>query len=182
MARLDLRRPSHSPCAHTFAPCLRMLDLGDGKRQVLRCSSANEKSVRRGPRPTIENLPPLNLGVRFHVGLMHVVWLVLQLCFTHNSPPLGLASFLYRMRVTPRLAQLPLRLTLFTHDHCSLCVPVKDAMSRVWDRRHFEYREVDILDPKNSKWKSLYEFDIPVVGLIMFLVRPALVDDGHRST
>ncbi|KAF2171972.1 hypothetical protein M409DRAFT_18203 [Zasmidium cellare ATCC 36951] len=36
-------------------------------------------------------------------------------------------------------------------------------MSRVWDRRHFEYREVDILDPKNSKWKSLYEFDIPVV-------------------
>lgn len=38
-------------------------------------------------------------------------------------------------------------------------------MSRVWDRRHFEYREIDILDAKNAQWKSLYEFDIPVVRL-----------------
>lgn len=86
------------------------------------------------------------------------------------------------MQATSRLAQLILRLTLFTHDHCSLCVPVKEAMSRVWDRRHFEYREVDIHDPKNSKWKSLYEFDIPVVDSNMYLVQCALINDVLRST
>jgi hypothetical protein len=67
------------------------------------------------------------------------------------------------MRASIRLLQHSLRLTLFTHQHCSLCVDVKNVMSRVWDRRHFEYAEVDILDPQNSKWKHLYEFDIPVV-------------------
>ncbi|CAK3959260.1 Hypothetical predicted protein [Lecanosticta acicola] len=38
-------------------------------------------------------------------------------------------------------------------------------MSRVWDRRHFEYGEVDILAPENKGWKHLYEFDIPVVHI-----------------
>ena len=69
------------------------------------------------------------------------------------------------MKPTPRLLQHALRLTLFTHEHCSLCVNVKDVMAKVWDRRHFEYGEVDILAPENQKWKSLYEFDIPVVSL-----------------
>ena len=36
-------------------------------------------------------------------------------------------------------------------------------MSKVWDRRHFEYGEVDILAPENKQWKSLYELEIPVV-------------------
>lgn len=68
------------------------------------------------------------------------------------------------MKPTPKLLQHALRLTLFTHEHCSLCVNVKDVMAKVWDRRHFEYGEVDILAPENQKWKSLYEFDIPVVS------------------
>lgn len=68
------------------------------------------------------------------------------------------------MRATTRLLQHTLRLTLFTHEHCSLCVDVKSVMSRVWDRRHFDYKEIDILASENSKWKKLYEFDIPVVG------------------
>ncbi|KAK4508586.1 hypothetical protein PRZ48_002325 [Zasmidium cellare] len=85
------------------------------------------------------------------------------------------------MRATARLlSQLPLRLTLFTHDHCSLCVPVKEAMSRVWDRRHFEYREVDVLDPKNSKWKTLYEFDIPVVHVDRTAALTS-TDDGETT-
>lgn len=36
-------------------------------------------------------------------------------------------------------------------------------MSRVWDRRHFEYGEVDIKAADQAKWKHLYEFDVPVV-------------------
>lgn len=71
-----------------------------------------------------------------------------------------------RMRATRALLQHTLRLTLFTHDHCSLCHSVKGVMSRVWDRRHFDYREVDILAPENSRWKKLYEMDIPVVSVV----------------
>ena len=67
------------------------------------------------------------------------------------------------MRAASRLLQHSLRLTLFTHEHCGLCVDVKAVMSRVWDRRHFEYKEIDILAPENGRWKQLYEFDIPVV-------------------
>lgn len=59
--------------------------------------------------------------------------------------------------------QHSLRLTLFTHDRCSLCDSVKGVMSKVWDRRHFEYKEVDILAPENKQWMSLYELEIPVV-------------------
>lgn len=36
-------------------------------------------------------------------------------------------------------------------------------MSRVWDKRPFEYREVDIKAKGMEKWKGLYEFDVPVV-------------------
>lgn len=67
------------------------------------------------------------------------------------------------MRAASRLLQHSLRLTFFTHEHCTLCKPVKDVMSTVWDRRPFEYEEIDILAPENNKWKQLYEFDIPVV-------------------
>jgi hypothetical protein len=42
-------------------------------------------------------------------------------------------------------------------------VDVKAVMSKVWDRRHFEYSEVDIHASENRKWRHLYEFDIPVV-------------------
>ncbi|KAF2211469.1 hypothetical protein CERZMDRAFT_43334 [Cercospora zeae-maydis SCOH1-5] len=67
------------------------------------------------------------------------------------------------MRAASRLLQHSLRLTLFTHDRCSLCVDAKGVMSRVWDRRHFEYREVDILADENARWNELYVHDIPVV-------------------
>ncbi|EMF16864.1 uncharacterized protein SEPMUDRAFT_137601 [Sphaerulina musiva SO2202] len=67
------------------------------------------------------------------------------------------------MRAASRLLQHSLRLTFFTHEHCTLCQPVKDVMSTVWDRRPFGYEEIDILAPENNKWKQLYEFDIPVL-------------------
>lgn len=71
------------------------------------------------------------------------------------------------MRPTSRLLQHALRLTLFTHENCSLCVDVKEVMARVWDRRPFNYSEVDIHAPENQKWRSLYEFDIPVVRALL---------------
>ena len=36
-------------------------------------------------------------------------------------------------------------------------------MSKVWDRRPFEYTEIDVMAPGQTKWKNLYEFDTPVV-------------------
>lgn len=36
-------------------------------------------------------------------------------------------------------------------------------MAKVWERRPFEYTEIDVMAPKQDKWKALYEFDTPVV-------------------
>jgi hypothetical protein len=39
-------------------------------------------------------------------------------------------------------------------------------MSKVWDRRPFEYTEIDVMATHQTKWKNLYEFDTPVVRLV----------------
>jgi len=67
------------------------------------------------------------------------------------------------MRATAALCQQAIRLTLFTRAHCSLCVDAKNVLSKVWDRRPFDYDEVDVMAAKREKWKALYEFDTPVV-------------------
>lgn len=60
-----------------------------------------------------------------------------------------------------------LRLTLFTRPHCSLCDDAKGVLSKVWDRRPFEYDEVNVMEAKQDKWKKLYEFDTPVVCIFL---------------
>jgi hypothetical protein len=57
-------------------------------------------------------------------------------------------------------------MTLFIRQNCSLCTDAKDVMSKVWDRRPFEYTEIDVMAPGQTKWKNLYEFDTPVVSLL----------------
>ena len=61
--------------------------------------------------------------------------------------------------------QHALKLTLFTRANCSLCTDAKGVLSKVWDRRHFEYEEIDVMKQGQAKWKELYEFDTPVVRL-----------------
>ena len=68
-----------------------------------------------------------------------------------------------KMRATNILRQWTMRLTFFTRPNCSLCTEAKDVMSKVWDRRPFEYTEIDVMASKQDKWKALYEFDTPVV-------------------
>ena len=71
-----------------------------------------------------------------------------------------------KMRVSAILRQQwSLRHTLFIRQNCSLCTDAKDVMSKVWDRRPFEYTEIDVMAPGQTKWKNLYEFDTPVVSL-----------------
>lgn len=80
----------------------------------------------------------------------------------------GELTYLYsrhpiEMRATSRLLQLPCRITLFTREHCGLCVSARSVLSDVWDSRPFVFKEVDIVKPPAQQWKDLYDFDVPVV-------------------
>ena len=55
------------------------------------------------------------------------------------------------------------KLTLFTRVNCSLCVPVKASIAEVQKRRPFTYQEIDVMAYGQEKWKSSYEFEVPVL-------------------
>jgi len=55
------------------------------------------------------------------------------------------------------------RITLFTRANCSLCTNAKQTLSTVWDKRPFDYKEIDVMNPGEKKWRDLYEFDTPVI-------------------
>lgn len=71
------------------------------------------------------------------------------------------------MFATRRLLNLPCRITLFTRNGCGLCSQGKQSLSDTWDKRPFDYVEEDV-DAKGSKWRDLYDFDVPVVSLDQF--------------
>ncbi|KAL2353888.1 hypothetical protein BJ546DRAFT_845174 [Cryomyces antarcticus] len=53
--------------------------------------------------------------------------------------------------------------TLFTRLNCSLCDDAKRQLSVLWEKRRFEYTEINVMEPAQERWKRLYEFDTPVV-------------------
>lgn len=57
------------------------------------------------------------------------------------------------------------RLTLFTRENCSLCTDARSVLNNVFARRPFEYDVIDVMAPRQEKWKAVYEFDTPVVRL-----------------
>ncbi|KAK3354815.1 hypothetical protein B0H65DRAFT_544106 [Neurospora tetraspora] len=70
------------------------------------------------------------------------------------------------MRITSRLFQpFPSRITFFRREGCGLCVQARSVLSDVWDRRPFEYKEVDIVKPESKAWRDLYDFDVPVIHI-----------------
>jgi len=76
----------------------------------------------------------------------------------------------FKMRVSAIFRQQwSLRHTLFIRQNCSLCTDAKEVMSKVWDRRPFEYTEIDVMAPGQTKWKNLYEFDTPVVSVMQVI-------------
>jgi len=54
------------------------------------------------------------------------------------------------------------RLTLFVRENCSLCTDAKMVLSKVWEKRPFEYEEINVMAAGQDKWKAVYEFDTPV--------------------
>lgn len=69
------------------------------------------------------------------------------------------------MRRSFSLLQLSHRITLFTRANCGLCDNAKMVLSKVWDKRPFDYKEVDVMAAGQKEWKDVYEFDTPVVRI-----------------
>ncbi|KAF2034832.1 hypothetical protein EK21DRAFT_97067 [Setomelanomma holmii] len=66
-------------------------------------------------------------------------------------------------RVTSRL--LDCRITFFTRSPCGLCDTAKAVVQRVNAKRSLKYHEINVMEPGQEKWKSLYEFDTPVIHI-----------------
>lgn len=66
------------------------------------------------------------------------------------------------LRATTRL--LDCRITFFTRSPCGLCDTAKAVVRNVEKKRPLAYQEINVMDIGQEKWKSLYEFDTPVVG------------------
>jgi len=72
------------------------------------------------------------------------------------------------MRPATSLLQHACRITLFTRANCSLCTDAKQVLSSVWSARPFEYREIDVVKPEETRWRDFYEFDTPVVSFALY--------------
>ena len=107
-----------------------------------------------------------------------------NISFTFNWKPSVSSPSLCTMRATLPLFRQCLRLTMFTRPHCSLCDDAKGVLARVWERRPFEYDEVDVMKAKHKKWKPLYEFETPVVLTLnrfsCVCSKLTLIADPHR--
>ncbi|KAF2120586.1 hypothetical protein BDV96DRAFT_270194 [Lophiotrema nucula] len=57
------------------------------------------------------------------------------------------------------------RVTLFTRANCSLCDTAKTVVENVKAKRSLEYAEINVMEPGQEKWKSVYEFDTPVIHI-----------------
>ncbi|KAF2428855.1 hypothetical protein EJ08DRAFT_551533, partial [Tothia fuscella] len=67
------------------------------------------------------------------------------------------------MKPTTRLFQ-QCHITLFTRQNCSLCTDAKQVLSNVWDKRPFQFKEIDVMTAKDEQWK-MYQFDTPVIHI-----------------
>lgn len=65
-------------------------------------------------------------------------------------------------RATSRLFDC--RITFFTRSPCGLCDTAKAVVRNVEAKRPLTYYEINVMEPGQEKWKSLYEFDTPVVS------------------
>ncbi|KAF1968387.1 glutaredoxin 2 [Bimuria novae-zelandiae CBS 107.79] len=66
-------------------------------------------------------------------------------------------------RVTSRL--LESRITFFTRSPCSLCDTAKAVVQNVKKERNFTYEEINVMEPGQEGWKTVYEFDTPVIHI-----------------
>lgn len=65
-------------------------------------------------------------------------------------------------RATSRL--LECQITFFTRSPCGLCDSAKAVVQNVNKSRPLQYREINVMEPGQERWKDVYEFDTPVVS------------------
>lgn len=73
-------------------------------------------------------------------------------------------------RASSRLLQR--RITFFTRSPCSLCDTAKTVVQNVNKEHDFSYEEINVMDAGQEKWKSVYEFDTPVVSRLSMYQLP----------
>lgn len=101
---------------------------------------------------------------RTPTGLMYtVIPHAQQRCFSHLSS--NSESVISMLRPSARFLNA-CRLTLFTRPNCKLCDDAKLSLSQVWDKRPFDYEEIEVMKPGKESWKNVYEFDTPVVSTL----------------
>lgn len=69
------------------------------------------------------------------------------------------------MRASLALRATSVRLTLFTRANCGLCDVAKSRLMEVQKRRTVDYSEIDIAAPGQETWKSVYDYDVPVLHI-----------------
>lgn len=86
-----------------------------------------------------------------------------------ETPPRGSSNH-FTMFATRRLL-FSTRITFFTRETCGLCTQAKHVLSDVWDKRPFDYTEVnvDLPKPESKQWRDIYDFDVPVVSRNTYL-------------
>lgn len=58
------------------------------------------------------------------------------------------------------------RITLFTRAHCSLCDDAAKILRRVYQRRPYLLKKIDVMAKGRKPWRDLYEYDTPVVCVL----------------
>ncbi|KJE90773.1 hypothetical protein CAOG_02028 [Capsaspora owczarzaki ATCC 30864] len=57
------------------------------------------------------------------------------------------------------------KLSFFTKDECSLCVPAKEVMYKCQAQIPCTIEFIDITRPENATWFEKYKYDIPVLHI-----------------
>ncbi|KAH8731117.1 hypothetical protein GQ44DRAFT_605538 [Phaeosphaeriaceae sp. PMI808] len=60
---------------------------------------------------------------------------------------------------------LSCRITFFTRTPCGLCDTAKAVVQNIKMQRPFAYDEINVMEPGQEQWKSVYEFDTPVIHI-----------------
>jgi Glutaredoxin-like domain (DUF836) len=81
-------------------------------------------------------------------------------------PSIDKFSSITTMKPTSSLLRSLANLTLFTRTNCSLCETAKLSLAEIRKRGDRTYNEINVMDQKHEKWKSIYELDVPVVCVI----------------
>lgn len=66
------------------------------------------------------------------------------------------------LRLLKAIPRLPVHITFYKRVNCGLCVQASDVLARVWNRRPFEFEEVDVMAVAGHD----YEFDVPVIHVV----------------